>query len=285
MVLLFLIMQTLFYSALFKEIENKIREYGYMALVCPTDEDAKTEREHIKKLINRQIDGIIFFTYYKCGRENYQFITELAQRIPCIFMDQVTDDLPVSQVITDGFSGVKNAVNYLFKKGHRRIGCIRGPSKFEVTIERLKGYKEALSDFGIPVQEEIIYEGDFHMESGFSAGKYFSGLTEKRPTAIVSVTDVMAIGLLKYFEFAALKVPEQIEVIGFDNISLCKLVTPPLTTIAQPIKELGIEALKLLINKIHNPKARDKKILLNGELIIRRSTDINQHGGFNLLAG
>jgi len=263
-----------FYSSLFKVIENKLREYGYMALICPTHEDAATEIEHIKRLVSRQIDGIIFFTY-KGGKKSLEFLAELSRKIPCIFMDPVSDSFSVSQVITDGFKGVKEAVEYLLKKGYKRIGCIKGPSRFAVTTERVNGYKAALKEHNIPVEDELVYEGDFHMESGFKAGEYFLNLAQ-RPDGVVSVTDVMAIGALKYFQYAGVKVPQQIGVVGFDNISLCTLVSPPLTTIAQPLDELGDGAIKLLMKKIQNPRSRNKQIVLDGKLIIRRSTDVNQ---------
>lgn len=263
-----------FYTSLFKEIENRIRDYGYMMLICPSDEDHETGIENIKKLVSRQIDGIILFTY-RGGKEYYKFIAELSRKTPCVFMDQVADELPVSQVFTDGFNGVKEAVTYLLKKGHKRIGCIKVPSVFEVTIARVNGYKTALKDFGIPVDEKLIYEGNAYLDGGYRAGEYFAKL-ENRPTAIVSVTDFMAIGALKYFQHVSIKVPEQIEIIGFDNISLCTLVSPQLSTVAQPLEKLAFEAIKLLINKINNPRSRNKKIVLNSSLIIRRSSDINQ---------
>lgn len=263
-----------FYSYLFEVIERKISEHGYMALICPTHEDAAAEIMYIKMLVSRQIDGIIFFTY-NGEKKNMKFLEELSRKVPCIFMDPVNSDLSVSQVITDGFKGVKEAVEYLLKKGYKRIGCIKGPSRFAVTIERVNGYKAALKEQNIPIEDKLIYEGDFHMESGFKAGEYFLNLAQ-RPDGIVAVTDVMAIGALKYFQYAGVNVPQQIGVVGFDNISLCTLVNPPLTTISQPFNELGDEAVKLLMKKIKNPRSRNKQIVLDGKLIIRRSTDLNQ---------
>lgn len=260
-----------FYSSLFKEIEKSLRAKGYMALICPTDEDAETEIENVKKLVSRQIDGIIFFTY-KGGDEHYKFITELSYKTPCVFMDQVNDDLSVSQVITNGFTGVREATRYLLEKGHRRIACIKGPAKFKVTSARYQGYLAALEEFKIHEDDRLIYEGDFHIEGGFKAGEHFSRL-DTIPSAVVSVTDLMAIGALRYFGYAGIRVPEQVEVIGFDNISLCTLVTPPLSTVAQPIHKLAEEAVNLLVKKIDNPRSKNRKIVLEGELIIRRSTD------------
>ncbi len=263
-----------FYALLFKEIEKNLRTYGYMTLICPTDEDDKIEIENLKKLVSRQIDGILFFTY-KGDKELYKFITSLSKKIPLVFMDQVAENINVSQVITDGYSGFKKAVEYFIGKGHKLIGCIKGPSKFEVTHERFKGYMDMLLEAGIPFIESLVYEGDFKIKGGYLAGKYFANL-QKMPTAIVSVTDLMAIGILRYFEDSGIKVPEQVEIMGFDNISLCNLVRPPLSTVAQPFNKLGLEAVQLLMRKIQNPRTRNKTIVLDGELIIRRSTDISK---------
>lgn len=161
------------------------------------------------------------------------------------------------------------------EKGHRRIGCIKIPSEFEVAIARVNGYKAALKDFGIPVDEKLIFEGNAYLDGGYRAGEYFSKLDDM-PSAVVSVTDYMAIGAMKYFQYAEIKVPEQVEIIGFDNISLCTLVSPQLSTVAQPMEKLASEAVKLLINKINNPRSRNKKIVLESSLIIRKSSDINQ---------
>jgi DNA-binding LacI/PurR family transcriptional regulator len=263
-----------FYSYFFKVIENKLREYGYMALVCSSYEDAATEIEHIKMLISRQIDGIIYFMY-KSEKDSLDFLVQLSRKIPCIFMDNIDGRLPVSRVITDGFKGIKEATEYLLRKGYKRIGCIKGPSRFAVTVDRVNGYKTALQEHNIPIEDELIYEGNFHMESGFKAGEYFLSLP-KRPDGIVAVTDLMAIGALKYFQYVGVKIPQQIGVVGFDNISLCTVVNPPLTTIAQPMEELGNEAVKLLMRKINNPRSRNRQIILDGKLIIRRSTDLNE---------
>jgi DNA-binding LacI/PurR family transcriptional regulator len=263
-----------FYPCFFKVIENKLREYGYMALICSTREGATTEIKHIKTLISRQIDGIIYFTY-KGEKDSLDYLLQLSRKIPCVFMDNINGGLSVSRVITDGFKGIKEATEYLLKKGYKRIGCIKSPSRFAVAADRVSGYKAALKEQNIPIEDELIFEGNFHMESGFKAGEYFLGLP-KRPDGIVAVTDVMAIGALKYFQYAGVKVPQQIGVVGFDNISLCTVVNPPLTTIAQPMEELGNEAVKLLMRKIKNPRSKNKQIVLDGKLIVRRSTDLNQ---------
>lgn len=260
-----------FYAQLFRYIEDVARKNGYMNIICNTNAEPERELEHIRELVRRKIDGIIFCTY-KGVRDNIDYLMEISKDVPVVFMDHVVDDQPVSYVITDGFGSSRKAARYLIEKGRKRIAYIKGPSKHRVTHERFRGYRQALKDRDLEFDTKLVYEGDFHMKSGFVAAQYFMN-QENPPDAIMAATDIMAIGALKYLKYKSFQVPDDVNVVGFDNIFLSSLVEPALTTIAQPLWDLGREAMNILIERIEHPKTENKQLLLEGELIIRRSTD------------
>ena len=257
------------YTELYKGIESVARGEGYVSLVCHTGEDSETELYYLKEIVKRRVDGVILCTYNRT-KTSTLYLTDLAKKIPIVFMDPVFNDLGFSSVTSDGCVGTKMAVNYVYDLGCRRIAYISGPSVHEVTKDRLNGYLEGLKICGCVPKEEYIYRGDFTLESGADAVNYFLTLREI-PDAILAATDVMAIGALKELRSRGIKVPEAVKLVGFDDIPLCRLVDPPLTTVAQPIDLLGKTAAELLIEKIRTPGMPNKQISMQCTLTKRKS--------------
>jgi DNA-binding LacI/PurR family transcriptional regulator len=256
---------------MFKGIEVVTRKQGYMNIVCITDEEAATELEHIQELLRRKVDGIIMNTY-KRVQKDIDFLVKISQKVPVVFMDPVVHDEPLSFVVSDGQAGTMEATRYLLELGKKRIGYIKGSKRHWVTRERFSGYKMALSEAGVEFDPALVYEGDFHLESGYEGAKILMENTSP-PDAIMAATDLMAIGALKYLNYAGVLVPEEVNVVGFDNIPLASLVEPGLTTVAQPIKALGEHAANILIEQIEEPQKEVQKIVLECSLILRGSTD------------
>ena len=260
-----------FYPELFKGIEAISRQHGYLNMICITGVNAENERASLETLVNRKIDGIIFCSYNRI-ENNINRLVQISKTIPVVFMDPVMVDEPVSYVLSDGFSGTKKATDYLLGQGKRRIAYIKGSSKHWVTNERFRGYVQALEEAGLEVDAKNIYEGNFQMKSGFEGAEYFMQ-KENAPDAIMAATDVMAIGAMKYLRYAQIAIPEQVSIVGFDNIPLASLLEPGLTTVAQKIHELGRCAAEIIIQKIKQPEMEDRKVVLDCELIVRGSTD------------
>jgi len=260
-----------FYSELFKGIEAVTRKAGYMNLVCHTDEQPDVELYYIKELLKRQIDGIIFCTYNR-SPEGRKYLQEIGEKTPIVFMDPVFRDLGYSTVISDGYLGTREAVRYLRSLGCSNIAYIKGPQIHAVTTERYQGYCDGLKEQGLSVQKNLVHETeDFHMDSGRQAATAFLD-SGKGIDAIIAATDVLAIGALKELNSRGVAVPDQIRLVGFDNIPLSNLVEPSLTTIAQPIFEMGVKAAELLIDQIANAHAPRQQIVMSCELIRRNST-------------
>jgi LacI family transcriptional regulator len=261
----------LFYSELFKGIESVTRKEGYVNLVCHTDEQPDLELFYIEELVNRQIDGIIFCTYNRSDLSKH-YLEEIAKKTPIVFMDPVFRDLGFSTVISDGYSGTKIAVRHIRERGCREIAYIKGPKIHAVTTERYQGYRDGLTECGLGFRESLVYETrDFRMESGRRAAAAFmeGGFA---PDAIIAATDMLAIGALKELNRRKVPIPGQVKIVGFDNISLAELVEPSLTTIAQPIQQMGIKAAQMLIEQIRNPGVPRQQVVMACEIVEREST-------------
>mgnify|MGYP000983334286 FL=1 len=162
-------------------------------------------------------------------------------------------------------------MNYLHELGHRRIGCIAGPEEMPLCHYRLQGYVQALRRSGITVDPHYIARGNFTYEAGASALEQLLALPVP-PTAIFCHSDIMALGALSLAKRRGLKVPEDLSIIGFDNISLSEFCDPPLTTVAQPRFDIGREAMLLLLDQLHGHNVSSGSRLLDCELIVRGST-------------
>ncbi|MFW6049356.1 MAG: substrate-binding domain-containing protein, partial [Candidatus Bipolaricaulota bacterium] len=178
----------------------------------------------------------------------------------------------VNFVDVDNYGGAKHATEYLLNLGHERIATITGPLDQAAGIDRLKGYKDGLRESGIEPEEELIAEGDFTEESGINGTQT---LLSNFPTAIVAANDMTAIGALKALKKSGKSVPDDIAIVGFDDVASATAVEPPLTTVRQPIKELGRQAIAVLHELIHDSNPGDgstKREFLETELVVRSST-------------
>ena len=166
---------------------------------------------------------------------------------------------------------MKKAYHFFNNKGRRHIAIIKGSSKYAVTHQRFLGYLEAQKDCNESYRKNLVYEGNFQIEDGYRAARYFFEQS-RPPDAIISVTDLMAIGALKYFNGKNISVPGEVSIFGFDNIMLCEYTIPTLSTIAMPLKELSDTAAKILIESIATGKVVKQKVALECELILRETT-------------
>ena len=260
-----------FYAEVFKGVEGVARQRGYLCTVCVTGTNPKDEMRCIQDLVRRKIEGLIYFTYDQ-NETTIEYLTQLSAQMPVVFMDPVAGHRPITHVMADGLAGTREATEYLLGLGRKRIGYIKGPACHYVTQDRFAGYRRALQAASLELNPTLLYEGDFQMQSGF-AGAAALMSQKKKPDAIMAATDVMAIGALKYLAYAGVAVPEQVAVVGFDNIALAKIVEPSLTTVAQPILGMGRRAAELIMAAAGQGFRKPQKIVMDCALIVRRSTD------------
>jgi LacI family transcriptional regulator len=175
-------------------------------------------------------------------------------------------------VLVNNEQGGYDATRYLIGLGHRRIACITGPPDPTPSAERVYGYKRALREFGLPIEEELIVPGGFHYQGGERAMEQLLRL-DKPPSAVFACNDVMAIGAMRAIRHAGLRVPSDVSIVGFDDIPLASAVSPVLTTVAQPIVELATLAAELLMSRIQNGQedGPGQQFVLDTKLVTRDS--------------
>jgi len=259
-----------FYSKIVKGIEKVARENGYNILLCNTDSKIDIERDYLKLLKNRLSEGAIFMAPVIERDE----LSELSRKYPIVQCCEYKEEAHVSYVTIDNFSAAYKAVQYLIGLGHKRIGMISCKNNYISTIQRKEGYKKALEDGGLVFSEDLIKFGNYGFKSGIRAAKQFLSKKDNVPTAVFTISDSMAIGAIRCFKENGLKVPEDISVIGFDDITYASMYDPMLTTVSQPQVELGCEAMELLLAQIRGDINEPKSIFLDYELIIRESTGV-----------
>lgn len=256
-----------FYSRIVKGIEDVAHKNGYNILLCNTDSDINRERMYLELLKNRLSDGAIFLA----PELSMEDLSAIAKSYPVVQCCEYKEGAKVSHVSIDNFGAAYKAVKHLVGLGHRKIGMISCSNGFVSTVQREAGYRKALEDSGIIFDRALVKYGDYGFKSGLRAAVQFITMSE-RPTAIFAISDVMAIGALRAIKESGLKTPEDIAVIGFDNISFASMCDPLLTTISQPKYDLGCTAMELLLRHIRKELMEAEDIFLEHELIIREST-------------
>lgn len=261
-----------FYPELAKGIEDTARSLGYTIFLCCTNFDISLERLYIDMLRSRGVDGIIFTSAHSHDPNIARLVKD---HFPLILVNRRVYGDPVMRrtdyVVLDNVRGGFLAVEHLIRMGHKRIGVISGSSDSSAVMERLEGARKAFSDYGLNPAELLVLEGDFLKPSGYEAAKRFLGL-QNPPTAIFGVNDYMALGAYEAVFDSGLRVPEDIGLIGFNNITFSAMKGIELTTIGQKKYEMGSVAVNILIDRIERREGDNvKQITLEPELIVRRS--------------
>jgi len=197
-------------------------------------------------------------------------VEEVARCFPVVLACEYIEGSRIPTVSIDNISGARKAVEYLIDLGHERIGCITGPLDIVLSRDRLKGFYQAMARKNLIVDPVLVQEGDFSFDSGFNLMMKFFALGQL-PTAIFAANDDMAMGVIKAIKSKGLKVPEDISVLGFDNLKFSSIFEPGLTTIAQPAYEIGESAMELLMKLINKEEVKREQIILADQLVVRES--------------
>jgi LacI family transcriptional regulator len=174
-------------------------------------------------------------------------------------------------VLTDNVQGGELATRHLLELGHRRIACVAGPLTLALSVERVAGYRKALLEYDIPVDEALAVEGDFQFESGYRATRQLLEM-DSPPSAIFACNDLMAIGAISAGIESGRRLPDDLSVIGFDDLRLASFANPPLTTIVQSKYEMGVMATEMLLERMHDQGMPRRRRLLSTSLLVRQST-------------
>mgnify|MGYP000924412718 CR=1 FL=1 len=259
-----------FFADIARYIENAGFENGYSAILCNSDDLPEKELTYIQVLIEKQVDGIIFIT---AGKNSRSIERLQKSRIPVVIVDRHFEAASMDEVYVDNYRGAFEATKHLIALGHRRIGLVSGPSVTDTSSSRFAGYRDALSQFGIPFDETMIYAGNFRPESGRQGVRQLMK-SSNLPTAIFCLNDMMAVAAINELQKMDLQVPQDVSVIGYDDVGILSELAENLTTVHQPIDQMATIASRMVIERIQNKETTfEKKVeILQPSLIIRSST-------------
>lgn len=264
-----------FFSSVIKGIISQAEKKGYLVITLQSNESYELEKKQIDLLISKRVDGILISLAN--GTADYKHISEvLNQETPIVMFDKIAKVIKCSKVIIDDRKAAYKATQHLIDIGCKRIAHFRGPLLPQNSIDRFLGYKQALTDNNIIYDPTLVY---LLNEMSFDEGRFYANQLLKDHSdadGIFINTDLVAIGAISEFNNQGIKVPEQINVIGFSNWFMASVISPSLTTINQPGFEMGKKAFKLLYKEIKDKKKKKiinyKNIVLETDLIVREST-------------
>lgn len=257
-----------FFAEMARCIEDAGFEQGYSVILCNSDRRRDKELFYARLLAEKQVDGVIFGT----AGTSTEAIRLLQQRgMPLVVIDRRVSAVQVDLVLADNVQGGTLATRHLLELGHRRIGHITGNIEVSSFAERLEGYRQALQAAGIPEDDQLVVPGSARADGGRQAARDLLALRD-RPTAIFACIDLLTLGVMREAAGLGIDVPKDLSVVGFDDIALASMLTPPLTTVAQPKQEMGRLAAEMLLERIHDPDQAARKQVLDVELIVRGST-------------
>ena len=227
-------------------MEDVLRSHGYATIVCDCRTDKKLEREAVEFLIRRRVDGIINMPVDEEGNHLKRF-----QKMgkPIVLIDRKIQGIDCDSVLVDNKKAAEDAVRYFIGRGHRNIGIIGGPEEVFTAQERMAGYYKALESAGIPVRESLIWHGDYTIQGGVRGE-----LVQNNPemTAVFVTNYEMTMGAMIGVNELGIRIPEQLSMIGFDNLQFARACNPKLTIVAQPTDGIAREVAKVMLNHLEN---------------------------------
>ncbi|HEX3048721.1 MAG TPA: LacI family DNA-binding transcriptional regulator [Bacillota bacterium] len=257
-----------YYSQIIKGMEYVASLEGYTLLFSNSYESVEHNRVMQKMVLAGRVDGLVIVG--SNIQEKHFPLILLGQEIPFTLIERNLPDPRINCIWLDNVYGAYLVVKYLVEKGHRKIAHITGNTNYQVALDRIEGYQNALKEVGIPFSEELMVPGNFISQGGYEAMKE---LLRRRPrcTAVFAASDSMAYAALQAISEAGLKVPDDIAVVGFDDLEFSGFTNPPLTTIRQPRYEMGQKSMEVLVEILRGDEENGQKICLTPELVIRKS--------------
>jgi LacI family transcriptional regulator len=260
-----------FFASVVRGIEEIANKINYKVIICQSYDNYEKEVQTVEALINARVDGII--ASIGKNTEDFSHFKRAQERdIPLILFDRVTDELDVSQIVINDYLGAYKVVGHLVEQGCTRIAHFTSPKKVSIYIERLRGYKAALRDHGLPYDKELVIESNLQLEDGRSSMEQLLKL-ENRPDAVFSASDYGAMGAMQVLKENQIKIPQEIALAGFSNEPFTSFTDPPLTTVDQLSITMGNFTAELFFDQLSSEtKPVSQKTVLTPKLIIRGSS-------------
>lgn len=261
-----------FFASAIGGIEGVAFKNGYNVVISQSNDNYDKERAILEAFQAKKVDALAISLAAETTDYSH-FEPFIQQGVPIVFFDRIPEELAVSKVEADNFEGAYRAVEHLITQGCRRIGHLAGPLTLSVYRNRLQGYKQALTDYGLPIEEELIVPDSITFGTGQRAADYFLSLAE-RPDAVYSAGDFSAMGMLLHFKKCGVRIPEEIAVVGFANESFDDFSDPGLTSVDLFSKEMGRRAAEILFDEMEQPQQErePRHIKITPELVVRGSS-------------
>ncbi|KMK77815.1 catabolite control protein A [Alkalihalobacillus pseudalcaliphilus] len=259
----------IFFAELARGIEDIATMYKYNIILCNSDQNQDKEIHLINTLLEKQVDGIVFMGSQITDEHVQQF---KLSPVPIVLAATLDGDKEIPSVNIDYKQAAYDAISSLVEKGHKRIGMLSGTLDDPVNgFQKFAGYRSALEDGGASFNEDYVLVGDYTYDSGIEAMEKFSKLKDK-PSAIFAANDEMALGIIHGAQDLGYKIPEDFEVIGFDNTRLATMVRPTLTTVVQPMYDIGAVSMRLLTKFMNKEELDNHIVVLPHRIEYRNST-------------
>ncbi len=258
-----------FFTQVIIGAEAEARKHGYFFMLSSTERNPDDEPEYLRLLTEWQVDGVLFAR--PSTEDDSRHIVSLIRRgVPLVTTAYWLPGEELTVVDVDNVDGGRRATQHLIQLGHREIGMITGPADWRSVHDRTAGYKQALEGAKISLGERHIEVGDWSYQGGYGAMIRLLGEAPEI-TALFAQNDRMAIGAMRALREAGRKIPDDVAIVGYDDIPVAAYSEPPLTTMCQPMQEVGETAVRLLIRSIEEPDTERKEVLLRTELVQRET--------------
>ena len=256
-----------FFALMAKNIESAASVANYSILLVDAEEDIEKEKREIKNMISRKVDGIIVAPV----GTSFEHFEELnRQKIPLLFVDRYSNDYSIPYITSDNYQGAFDATELFIKNGHNRIAVIKGNDQVEPVIERIKGYVAALNKSGISIDESLILGNEFSIENGYKSTLKLLKF-KNRPTAIFALSNLIGLGVLQAIKEMALKIPNDVSIIIFDDQPYVSFLNPAITTVKQNSERIGATAIDFILKKISKKDHNITSLMIPTQLIVRES--------------
>ncbi len=257
-----------FWTTVARGVEDAASEAGYHVILCNTDEFPQKQEEYLTALLQKRVDGMLLVP----ARDDLEDIQRVQMlKVPLVVLDRRLSQPVADAVRCDSESGAYQLTRLLLERGHRLIALLTGPEHVATATDRVTGYRRALRAAGLDSDGESVFYGAFTIQSGQDMARQALALNP-RPTAIFAGNNFIAIGMMQTLREAGILVPEEISVVGFDDLPASLLLDPFLTVAAQPAYEMGREATNLLIKRLAGDGAQaPQEVVLPVEIVERKS--------------
>lgn len=258
-----------FFASIVEYVRQAVEKKGYILFLGVSGDKIENEQKYVNEFIDRNVDGIIIVPIIGIPQDLSHLYYLKNIGVPFTFLSTKYDGISADCVMTDLYEGSYLLTKHLLKTGHEKIFMIAADRRLQLSSMRINGYINAFRDMGKEYKDEWIYETIPDFEHGCDTAHE---IAMKRPDAVITINDILALGVLKFFKDMNIKVPDEISVAGYDDLLFASLAETPLTTVRQPIKQICSKVVDLIIKRIGGDKEKNETYFFKPELMIRDST-------------